>query len=94
MYTLLIFFTFNNLEIPHEGPMTDLVWSDPLPNSSSFSSDLDRSDFLISPRGAGYVFGREITRKFLEINGLGHICRAHQLCMEGYQVIYMFYILY
>jgi len=75
-------------EIPHEGPMTDLVWSDPLPNSTSFTSDIDRSDFLISPRGAGYVFGREITRKFLEINGLGHICRAHQLCMEGYQILY------
>jgi diadenosine tetraphosphatase ApaH/serine/threonine PP2A family protein phosphatase len=35
-------------EIPHEGPMADLVWSDP---------DAEKEDFAISPR---YVFGRFI----------------------------------
>jgi serine/threonine-protein phosphatase PPG1 len=24
----------------------------------------------------------------MEINGLEHICRAHQLCMEGYQELF------
>lgn len=71
-------------EIPHEGPMADLVWSDPV---SSTISD-DKGDFAISPRGAGYIFGREVTKKFLLTNGLGHICRAHQLCMEGYQILF------
>ena len=33
-------------EIPHEGPLADLMWSDP---------DLDKEGFLTSPRGAGYV---------------------------------------
>lgn len=63
--------------------MADLVWSDPVP-LNSFNSDY-KSGFMISPRGAGYVFGKEVTRKFLEMNNLSHICRAHQLCMEGYQ---------
>ncbi|KAJ6498810.1 Metallo-dependent phosphatase-like protein [Mycena sanguinolenta] len=35
-------------EVPHEGPMADLVWSDP---------DPEKEDFAISPRGAGYTFG-------------------------------------
>ncbi|KTW27137.1 uncharacterized protein T551_03131 [Pneumocystis jirovecii RU7] len=66
-------------EIPHEGPMADLVWSDP---------DQDKRDFSISPRGAGYTFGIDIVQKFLEINNMEHILRAHQLCHEGYQVLY------
>ena len=39
-------------------------------------------------RGAGYTFGASIVRKFLELNGMNHILRAHQLCMEGYSVLY------
>lgn len=66
-------------EIPHEGPMADLVWSDP---------DGEKEEFAISQRGAGYTFGSQIVRKFLEINKMEHILRAHQLCMEGYQVLF------
>lgn len=94
-------------EIPHEGPMADLVWSDPSSSnvpfmsaavtpqsnksSTTFFYDLsttEKGDFAVSPRGAGYVFGKEVTKKFLQINALHHICRAHQLCMEGYQILY------
>jgi serine/threonine-protein phosphatase 2A catalytic subunit len=39
----------------------------------------------ISPRGAGYTFGQDITEQFTHINGLHFISRAHQLVMEGYQ---------
>ena len=66
-------------EIPHEGPMADLVWSDP---------DPERDEFSLSPRGAGYTFGAQVVKKFLEVNKMGHILRAHQLCQEGYQVLY------
>lgn len=59
--------------------MADLVWSDP---------DPDKEEFAISPRGAGYTFGAQVVRKFLHTNGMDHILRAHQLCMEGYQVLY------
>jgi len=66
-------------EIPHDGPMADLVWSDP---------DPEKEDFAISPRGAGYTFGSGVVHKFLEINKMSHILRAHQLCMEGYTSLF------
>ena len=66
-------------EIPHEGPMADLVWSDP---------DSERDEFSLSPRGAGYTFGAQVVKKFLDVNKMTHILRAHQLCQEGYQVLY------
>lgn len=66
-------------EIPHDGPMADLVWSDP---------DLDLLNFQISSRGAGYQFGLNIVNKFLSINGFNKILRAHQLCNEGFQIFW------
>ncbi|POS88298.1 Metallo-dependent phosphatase [Erysiphe pulchra] len=66
-------------EIPHEGPMADLVWSDP---------DPERDEFSLSPRGAGYTFGAQVVRKFLAVNKMSHILRAHQLCQEGFQILY------
>ena len=65
-------------EIPHEGPFCDMMWSDP--------EDLET--WAVSPRGAGWLFGRRVTQEFNEINGLELICRAHQLVQEGYK--YMF----
>ncbi|KAH9709235.1 serine/threonine-protein phosphatase PP2A-2 catalytic subunit [Citrus sinensis] len=61
-------------EVPHEGPMCDLLWSDPD----------DRCGWGISPRGAGYTFGQDIASQFNHTNGLSLISRAHQLVMEGY----------
>jgi len=65
-------------EVPHDGPMCDLLWSDPE----------DIESWGLSPRGAGYVFGRDVVKKWNEVNNLSMICRAHQLVMEGYK--YMF----
>jgi len=61
-------------EVPHEGPMCDLLWSDPD----------ERVGWGISPRGAGYTFGQDISEQFNHINGLKLLARAHQLVMEGY----------
>ncbi|KAJ9051280.1 Serine/threonine-protein phosphatase PP2A catalytic subunit [Entomophthora muscae] len=61
-------------EVPHEGPMCDLLWSDPE----------DRTGWGISPRGAGYTFGQDISEAFNHTNGLTLIARAHQLVMEGF----------
>jgi serine/threonine-protein phosphatase 2A catalytic subunit len=61
-------------EVPHEGPMCDLLWSDPD----------DRIGWGISPRGAGYTFGQDISEQFNYNNNLTLVARAHQLVMEGY----------
>lgn len=68
-------------EIPPEGALTDLLWSDPEP-------DLSRKGFVISQRGAGYLFGEDTVKRFTHLNKLQHISRAHQLCMDGYQVLF------
>jgi len=61
-------------EVPHEGPVCDLLWSDPD----------DRCGWGISPRGAGYTFGQDISEQFNHNNALTLISRAHQLVMEGF----------
>jgi serine/threonine-protein phosphatase 4 catalytic subunit len=62
-------------EVPHDGAMCDLMWSDPD----------DITGYSISPRGAGYLFGGDIVEKFNNQNNIDLICRAHQLVMEGYK---------
>ena len=52
--------------------MCDLLWSDPD----------DRDGWGISPRGAGYTFGQDVSENFIHTNGLTLISRAHQLVME------------
>jgi len=67
------------MEPPHEGPMCDLMWSDP---------DDDIQGWGISARGAGYVFGPDIADQFLYANSLELIARSHQLAMEGYKYFF------
>ena len=55
-------------EITHEGAFTDLMWSDP---------DTDNTGFTLSPRGAGYLFGEDVLNKFLHLNKMEKIVRAH-----------------
>jgi len=62
-------------EVPHDGAMCDLMWSDP--------EELE--GWGLSPRGAGYLFGGDIVKQFKQTNGIDIISRAHQLVMEGYK---------
>ena len=50
--------------------MCDLLWSDPD----------DRCGWGISPRGAGYTFGQDISEQFNHTNGLNLVVRG---CLFG-----------
>lgn len=52
---------------------------------SGTSSSLIQGAYI---SGAGYQFGAQIVEKFLHVNKMVHILRAHQLCNEGYQVLF------
>ncbi|KAL6122551.1 Serine threonine-protein phosphatase PP2A catalytic subunit [Nucleospora cyclopteri] len=62
------------VEVPHSGMMCDLLWSDPYEDKG----------WGLSPRGAGYTFGKDVTDKFNDKNNIKMICRAHQLVNDGY----------
>ena len=62
-----------------KGPLADLMWSDP---------DTNVDGFKISERGAGYIFGESVVKKFLHVNNVESIFRAHQLCKDGYQILF------
>lgn len=65
-------------EVPHEGAMCDLLWSDP--------DEIE--GWGLSPRGAGFLFGADIVKHFSYKNDLSLIARAHQLVMEGYKEMF------
>jgi serine/threonine-protein phosphatase 4 catalytic subunit len=65
-------------EVPHDGAMCDLMWSDP--------EEID--GWGLSPRGAGYLFGGDVVDMFNERNGIRLIARAHQLVMEGHRSMF------
>lgn len=62
--------------MPHDGPMCDLLWSDPEDIVDGWG---------LSPRGAGFLFGGGVVTTFNHANNIDYICRAHQLVMEGYK---------
>ena len=63
-------------EPPEEGPFCEMLWSDPgeLPGRHP------------SKRGVGVAFGADVTRSFLEANGLELVVRSHEVKDEGYEV--------
>ena len=64
------------MEIPPEGPFSDLLWSDPEDGIKGFA---------VSSRGAGYLFGEDALKEFNHNNGILLLARAHQLVMEGFK---------
>ena len=75
-----------------------LLFSDPASAESASGSALgpdgdavsatDINGWGLSPRGAGYLFGADITKMFAHRNGIDLIARAHQLAMEGYKLMF------
>lgn len=62
-------------EVPHEGAICDLLWSDPEDIVDGWG---------LSPRGVGFLFGGSVVTSFNHSNSIDYICRAHQLVMEGF----------
>jgi len=63
-------------EVPDEGLLCDLLWSDP---------DKDIKGWAENERGVSYVYGQEIVGSFLKKHELDLICRAHQVVEDGYE---------
>ncbi|XP_061348374.1 serine/threonine-protein phosphatase PP-X isozyme 2-like [Gastrolobium bilobum] len=63
-------------EVPHDGAMCNLLWSDPEDIVDGWG---------LNPRGAGFLFGGSVVTSFNHSNNIDYIFRAHQLVMEGYK---------
>lgn len=56
------------LEVPDEGLICDLLWSDP---------DKDIQGWRENDRGVSYIFGQDVIKKFNKHHDLNLIIRAH-----------------
>ncbi|MEM2464733.1 MAG: metallophosphoesterase family protein [Candidatus Bathyarchaeia archaeon] len=61
---------------PAERHLEEILWSDP--------EDWISGKYP-SPRGAGYLFGEDITIKFLDLLGVKFLIRGHEPADEGYK---------
>jgi len=64
-------------EIPDEGLLCDLLWSDP--------NDTLTEDFGSNERNISVTFSKNFVKNFVEKNNLDLICRAHQVVEEGFE---------
>ncbi|KAI5711938.1 serine/threonine-protein phosphatase PP1 [Diaphorina citri] len=63
-------------EVPEEGLLVDLLWSDPEENISGWGHN---------DRGVSYTFGADMVHEFLKKFNIDLVCRAHQVVEEGYE---------
>jgi len=64
------------IEVPEDGLLCDLVWSDPDPQILGWG---------YNSRGVSYTFGGDVIRDFLQQHDLELVCRAHQVVEDGYE---------
>lgn len=63
-------------DVPEQGLLCDLLWSDPEDNPDGFGPN---------DRGVSVTFNADIVENFLQQNDLDLICRAHQVVEDGYE---------
>ncbi|KAH8290908.1 hypothetical protein KR054_007035 [Drosophila jambulina] len=63
-------------EVPSEGLLCDLLWSDPEEGAHGWGPN---------ERGVSYTFGVSIVEKFLQTYNFNLIVRAHQVVEDGYE---------
>ena len=62
---------------PKTSFLEEILWSDPAEGINGVYP---------SPRGAGRLFGKDITQKVLDSLGLDAVIRGHEPCSEGFQI--------
>lgn len=62
------------IDIQDNGPITNMLWSDPGPDIKGFRE---------SPRGVSFLFGADELKKFIELNNISLVIRSHEFCPEG-----------
>jgi len=61
---------------PAETHLEEILWSDPVEGIKGT---------LYSPRGAGYLFGEDVTDAFLKMVNVKYVVRGHEPVDEGYK---------
>ncbi|EER18022.1 protein phosphatase type 1, putative [Perkinsus marinus ATCC 50983] len=64
------------VEVPEEGLVCDLLWSDPEPGISGWADN---------DRGVSFTFGGDVVQDFLEKFDFDLVVRAHQVVEDGYE---------
>ena len=62
----------------NSGLMCEMLWSDPM----------DSPGRAASQRGIGIRFGPDVTKRFLDDNGLQMIIRSHEVKSQGYEIVH------
>eukprot|EP01091_Cochliopodium_minus_P010556 TRINITY_DN2823_c0_g1_i1.p1 TRINITY_DN2823_c0_g1~~TRINITY_DN2823_c0_g1_i1.p1 ORF type:complete len:567 (-),score=164.44 TRINITY_DN2823_c0_g1_i1:7-1707(-) len=80
-------------EIPTDGPLCDIVWSDPIrPRDDLSKEEMEEwREYRWSQndaRGLSYSFGYGVLSFFLEANNLISMIRAHEVQKEGYEELW------
>jgi len=76
------------LEVPSDGPICDMLWSDPVLEDDEMAEreiiEFREIDFLDNvERGIGFFFGYRAVTQFLLKNNLISIVRAHEVQQDG-----------
>ena len=69
-------------KIADEGLLCDLLWADPLEDDDFLITGVD---YMPSDRGISYLFSKNVLNKFLKLNNLELVVRAHQVVEDGYE---------
>jgi len=62
---------------PAESHLEEILWSDPVENTGGTR---------FSPRGAGRLFGKDVTNRFLKLLDAQMIIRGHEPTEDGYKI--------
>ncbi|CAI6376079.1 unnamed protein product [Macrosiphum euphorbiae] len=65
-------------DVPEQGLLCDLLWSDPDKDTMGWKENDDR--------GVSFTFGAAVVRQFLHIHDFDFICRAHEVVEDGFEL--------